>query len=105
MCKIGCNDFSVWTCSARTCYWKKDQHRLIPAALAGIPITDVCFICHWSQREEAEMKVRIGEERARCKNLHLSILITAMVIIRDMAKIKYTACLRDLCINCSWTAI
>lgn len=45
------------------------------------------------------MKVRIGKERARCKNVNLGILITTVVIIRDTAKIKYTACLRDLYIQ------
>ena len=56
-------------------------------------VTGVCFLCCWSQREEAEMKVRIGKERVRCKNVNLSILITTMVIISDTAKIKYATCL------------
>lgn len=51
------------------------------------------------------MKVRIGKERARCKNVNFRILITPMVIIRDTAKIKYAASLRDLYIYCSWIAI
>lgn len=51
------------------------------------------------------MKVRIGKERVTCKIVNLSILITTMVIIRDIAKIKYAACLRDLNIQCSQIAI
>lgn len=65
----------------------------------AFPVTDVCFLSRWSQKEEAEMKVRIGKERARCKNVNLGILITTMVIIRDTTKIKYAACLRDLYIQ------
>lgn len=98
-CKFGCNDFLAWTRSARTCYWKKDQRWLAPAALAGIPITDACFLCLWSQREKAEMEVRIGKRRARYKKMNLSILITAMVIARDTAKIKYAECLKDMYIQ------
>lgn len=45
------------------------------------------------------MKVRIGDERERCKNMNLCILITAMAITSDMAKIKYAACPRDLYIQ------
>lgn len=45
------------------------------------------------------MKLRIGKERARCKNVNLSILITTMVIISDTVRIKYAACLRDLYIQ------
>lgn len=72
-------------------------------SLAGIP----CYwcLCCWSQREEAEMKVRIGKERVTCKIVNLSILITTMVIIRDIAKTKYATCLRGLNIQCSQIAI
>lgn len=62
-------------------------------------------LCCWSQRKEAEMRVRIGKERVTCKIMNLSIVITTMVIINDMAKIKYATCLRDLYIHCFWIAI
>jgi len=45
------------------------------------------------------MEVRIGKRRARYKKMNLSILITAMVIARDIAKIKYAECLKDLYIQ------
>lgn len=46
-------------------------------------------LCCWSQREEAEMKVGTGKGRVMCKITNLSILITTMVIISDVARIKY----------------
>lgn len=45
------------------------------------------------------MEVRIGKTRARYKNMNLSILITAMVMARDTAKIKYAECPKDFCIQ------
>lgn len=45
------------------------------------------------------MEVRIGKRRARYKKMNLSILITAMVIARDTAKIKYAECLKDMYIQ------
>lgn len=99
MCKFGCNDFLVWTSSARTCYWKRDQHWLALLCWQAFPVSDACFLCCWSQREKAEMEVGIGKAGVRCKDVNLSILITATVAVRDTAKIKYAACLRDLYIQ------
>lgn len=81
---------------------QEEGSALAPHCCIGMRSLSLVSLCCWSQ---AEMKVRIGKERVTCKIMNLSILIITMVIISDMAKIKYATCLRDLYIHCSWIAI